>query len=325
MSIPFAPWVPQSQRLAGGIWGLLVGDALGVPYEFVPPKRIPMFERIEMTPPLDFLRSHSGVPVGTWSDDGAQALCLLDTLLEKETMDLDELMRKMRGWYLSGLHTPDRIVFDIGFQTQQALEAFGRGKPALEAAHKGERANGNGSLMRVLPLALWHTGSDAELVRDALLQSIGTHGHVRAGVCCAFLCLWARGFLEGRADAWELATDRIEGIFLAGTPEREELDKHVQPREVNEGKGSGYVVDCLWSARQAMREPTFERVVKAAVALGYDTDTTACVAGGMAGVRDGTKAIPERWMKAMRGKDHVNTLVSRLLDLRVGKIRDREA
>jgi len=321
----FLPWVPLSQRLSGGLWGLLVGDALGVPYEFTHPKRVPALERIEMTPPVGFMRAHSGVPVGTWSDDGAQALCLLDTLLEKGEMDLDELMRKMNSWYLAGLHTPDRIVFDIGFQTQQALEAFGRGKPVLEAAGKGERANGNGSLMRTLPLALWHVGSDADLARAALLQSLGTHGHLRAGVCCAFLCLWARAFLEGHADGWEQATARIESVFLPGSPEREELDLHVRPREVNEGKGSGYVVDCLWSARQAMLEPTFERVVKAAVALGYDTDTTACVAGGMAGVRDGSKAIPERWIKALRAKEHVNEMLSRLLDLRIGKIRDREA
>ena len=84
------PWVFRD-RLAGSLIGLLVGDALGVPYEFNPPDRIPVPELIEFTPPPGFPRAHRGVPPGTWSDDGAQALVLLVTLLGQGCVDLAHL------------------------------------------------------------------------------------------------------------------------------------------------------------------------------------------------------------------------------------------
>jgi ADP-ribosylglycohydrolase len=64
----------RQERIAGGLMGLLVGDALGMRYEFHAPQDLPPPEEIEMTPPPDFRRAHVGVPPGTWSDDGAQAL-----------------------------------------------------------------------------------------------------------------------------------------------------------------------------------------------------------------------------------------------------------
>lgn len=73
----------DKNKIKGGLYGLLVGDALGVPYEFHHSSQIPEYDLIEMEPPAGFLRAHSGVKPGTWSDDGAQALCLLDSLLEK--------------------------------------------------------------------------------------------------------------------------------------------------------------------------------------------------------------------------------------------------
>src|SRR5579859_2975016 len=88
-------------------------------------------------------------------------------------------------------------VFDIGIQTGHALSSLRDGVPAAQAGPDGERDNGNGSLMRVLPLALWHRGSDAELARDACEQSKVTHGHLRAQLCCALYCLWVRRTLQG--------------------------------------------------------------------------------------------------------------------------------
>ena len=72
----------RSEQIIGGIVGLLIGDAVGVPYEFHEPQSLPPIELLEMTPPAGFQRSHQGTPVGTWSDDGALALCLLASLLD---------------------------------------------------------------------------------------------------------------------------------------------------------------------------------------------------------------------------------------------------
>ena len=81
-------------RYAGGLWGLLIGDALGVPYEFNPPDNLPPMEQLEMTPPHGFRKTYSGVPEGTWSDDGAQALCLLESLLDCDQLELNDFSKK---------------------------------------------------------------------------------------------------------------------------------------------------------------------------------------------------------------------------------------
>ncbi len=303
-------------KLAGGLFGLLIGDALGVPYEFHRPENLPPREELEMTPPPGFRRAHSGVPAGTWSDDGAQALCLLASLLEKGRLDPDDFSERLLAWHEEGYLAVDGVVFDIGVQTAAAFRARREGAPALEAAPSEERHNGNGSLMRVLPLALWHQGSDAELVRDAYLQSRVTHGHARSRVCCALYCLWARRTLNDHPNPWSDAVAALRAIIEAGSAEEEALEFHVRPDEKPEGQGSGYVVDTLRSARMVAENDSYEAGVRAAIALGHDTDTTACVAGGLLGLRDGYARIPARWCDALRGRDLATPLIEKLIALR---------
>jgi ADP-ribosylglycohydrolase len=301
------------ERIEGGLIGLLVGDALGVPYEFHPPNEIPPLDAIEFVPPPGFQRAHVGVPPGTWSDDGAQALALLASLLDRGRFDADDFGGRLVAWYERGALAVDGHVFDVGIQTAQSIRAMIAGAPAATAGVAGERANGNGSLMRVLPLALWHRGDDAELVADAHAQSRVTHGHVRSQACCALYCQWARHVLAEAPDPWQAAVAALRAIYGAGSPELAELEYHIRPDDPPEGRGSGYVVDCLRSARLALAAGGYEQVVKAAVALGNDTDTTACVAGGIAGLRDGVGAIPERWRSQLRGQELLAPLLDGLL------------
>jgi ADP-ribosyl-[dinitrogen reductase] hydrolase len=308
---PMSP--SRSSRLAGGLLGHLVGDALGVPYEFHHPRDLPAAASIEFVPPPGFARAHAGVPPGTWSDDGAQALALLASLLERGQLDLDDLGARLAAWYERGYLAVDGRVFDVGIQTSQALRRMLAGTPAGQAGSTDDQANGNGSLMRVLPLALWHRGDDAALVEDAKRQSLVTHGHLRAQVCCALYCLWARRTLEGQPDAWGAAVMSLRGLYGDGSPERAELEWSIRPDDPPGGQGSGYVVDCLRSARWAVDAGSYEQVVKAAIGLGHDTDTTACVAGGIAGIRDGVEAIPARWRDALRGQELLAPLLERLL------------
>jgi len=294
--------ISLKDRIAGGLIGLLIGDALGVPYEFHSPDEIPSLTEIEFEPPPTFCRAHN-VPPGTWSDDGAQSLILLASLNYCSKLDLGDFGRRLVNWYEHGYMAVENYVFDVGIQTSQAILNLLHGKSPEVSGAASETANGNGSLMRVLPLALWHVGSDEQLVNDAHRQSIVTHRHIRSQVCCALYCLWARCALEGATEAWPEAVSRLRKIYGEGSSAREELEWSIRPDELIEGQGSGYVVDCLRSARWVMNEGDYEQVVKAAVALGRDTDTTACVAGGIAGIRDGIDAIPERWLLQLKGKD----------------------
>jgi len=310
----------RAARIAGGLYGLLVGDALGVPYEFHRAETLPPPEEIDYEPPPGFRRAHPSAPAGTWSDDGAQALCLLASLLERGGLDVDDLGRRLVRWYDEGYLAVDNAVFDVGIQTRRAIEAMRAGRPAIAAGPDGERENGNGSLMRVLPLALWHRGDDASLARDAALQSRVTHGHVRSQVCCALYCLWARRVLDGERDGWAAAVAAARGLWASGSVERRELDEVIAPDgPPARGPGSGYVLHTLRAARWAVAEGgDYAGVVRAAIGLGDDTDTTACVAGGIAGLRDGVDGIPARWRRDLRGRALLEPLVEALLR-RVGE------
>jgi ADP-ribosylglycohydrolase len=306
------------EKIEGGIVGLLVGDALGVPYEFHKRDQIPPLTEIEFDPPEGFRRSHGDVPAGTWSDDGAHALILLASLLHCGKLDLDDLGRRLVNWYDYGYKAVDAHVFDVGVQTAQAINRFQSGAPAHQAGLRDEHANGNGSLMRVLPLALWHKGTIEQLVADAQEQSVVTHGHLRSQVCCALYCLWARYTMEEVGDPWREAVASLRNVYGENAPEREELEWSIRPDDPPEGTGSGYVVDCLRSARWATQAGSYEQVVKAAISLGNDTDTTACVAGGIAGIRDGINAIPERWRTRLRGEELYRDELQQLVNWRCG-------
>lgn len=304
----------SAERISGALHGLLIGDALGVPYEFHSPEAIPAPHLIEFQPPEDFPRSHEDVPPGIWSDDGAQALCLLASLLACGRLDLDDFGRRLLRWLDEGYMAVDGNVFDVGITTSRALGAIRLGVSPKLAGPAGHYDNGNGSLMRVLPLALWHRGTDAELAHDAQQQSLVTHGHLRAQVCCSLYCLWARRTLEERDDPWSEAVTTLRDIYRDNSAATEELEWSIRPDDPPSGTGSGYVVDCLRSARWALQQPTYEEVVRAAIGLGHDTDTTACVAGGLAGLRDGIEGIPLRWRSALRGQEIVNPPVQSLVE-----------
>lgn len=302
----------MSDRIAGALVGLLVGDALGVPYEFHEPQSIPPFEEIEFEPPVNFRRAHLGVPAGTWSDDGAQALCLLASLLECEIFDVDDFSEKLVAWFREDYMAVDD-VFDVGIQTQRAILNLRKGIPPLEAGLKEAQNNGNGSLMRVLPLALWHQGSNEELVQNAFAQSAVTHGHLRSKLCCAIYCLWARQILRESENAWENAISAVRATFPKNSLERIELEQQIKPDDIHGINGSGYVLDSLFSAKWACEKKSFEEIVKAAIALGNDTDTTACIAGGIAGLKFGLEGIPIRWRESLRGQKIYQPLLDRLI------------
>ncbi len=117
------------EKIAGGLYGLITGDALGVPYEFHGSWELPPYDKIEMTPPACFHRSHAGIEPGTWSDDGAQALCLLDSLLCCGKFNLEDFSQRLSSWYQEGLWAVRGIVFDVGVQTGEALHAHSMGMP----------------------------------------------------------------------------------------------------------------------------------------------------------------------------------------------------
>lgn len=309
--------ITAAEKIAGALIGLLIGDALGVPYEFHEASALPGAAEIEFEAPAWFHRSHGSVLAGTWSDDGAQALILLDSLLTCDKFDAAHFAKGLVDWYERGFMAVDNNVFDVGIQTGKAIWQLKQGVAPLVAGGTDEYSNGNGSLMRALPLALWHKGDDAKLVADSFDQSAITHAHLRSKLCCALYCLWARRILQNIENPFKNAAQTLREMFDENTTERQELDFKIRPDDIQYPGGSGYVVDSLFSARWACGNQDYESAVKAAISLGNDTDTTACIAGGIAGLKFGINSIPERWRENLRGREMYEPLLENLIK-RVG-------
>lgn len=301
----------RTERIRGGLIGLLVGDALGVPYEFSPPSTIPEKRNIDMSPPIGFARAHDGVPAGTWSDDGAQTLVLFDALLKNSALDLHQFSDGLLAWYRDGFTTPDAVVFDVGNQTMQALDNYARSGNPLTCSPLDDWKNGNGSLMRTLPCSFSAASTHTDIIHLARRQSMPTHAHLRSQLACALYSLMAWRMIEGMSPI-EALDDAQATLDNAVHPsERMELGIVLDGR-LEPSKGSGYVVDSLWSAiRCLLSTSDYENCVRAAIALGNDTDTTACIAGGLAGILYGEEGIPPRWKDALRGKSLVEDLLAR--------------
>lgn len=290
-------------RLAGAVWGHLVADAMGVPYEFSRPGSI-----------TEVNWGHRGThnqPAGTWSDDGALMLALLDSLLASG-FDVDDQGRRAVAWMRDGAYTPGG-VFDIGGATRGALNRIAGGAAAATAGGTGESSNGNGSLMCILPIALvGREEEDTILVAQASAASATTHAHPRSRVTCALYTLLARNLLHGEEDrpaALEAAVASLKALL----PDEWKSDFEIL-MSYQERTGAGYAVDCFWSAWDAFSGAlSYAETIERAIKYGKDTDTTACVAGGLAGIYWGVEGVPGDWLGAMRGGEIASPLLERLL------------
>lgn len=293
--------ISLADSIRGALWGVLVADALGVPHEFKFATAIPSI--FDMVMPSDYVKTFPRVPYGTWSDDGSLTLAMADSLVASKGVDEEDFGRRATLWFTQSDYTPDKHTYDVGNTTQEAILRMMRGYAARVAGLTAENANGNGSLMRTIPLALWHQGSDEELYNDAGRLSAVTHGHDTSKAACGVYCVAARRMMRGGTAARSF----IEGLKCSHV----RLELPPQPR------GSGYVLDTLAYAIHAARSgASYEKCVVGAIRLGWDTDTTAAVVGGLIGARDGVGAIPAKWLNAMRGRAVADRIIESFVSAR---------
>lgn len=309
MSLPSA-----HDRIVGGILGTLVGDALGVPVEFQ--------ERATLDrDPVVGMRSGGtwNQPAGTWSDDGAMCLVTADVLCHLG-WDLENLMIGFDRWLYSALWTARGGVFDIGHRTRSSIERFRAGEPAGRCGGDQESDNGNGSLMRALPVSCWlHRSPSARRIRLAGDASALTHAHPRSRWCCAWHAAWCDAVLAGGETSAAAAAANAQIAPLLPPAERAALARILDGRLLGAPRqaiaSGGYVVHTLEAAVWCLlRYVGFAETVLAAVNLGGDTDTTAAVAGGMAGLRGGAAAIPAGWLAALPRHEEVTALAHHFAD-----------
>jgi ADP-ribosylglycohydrolase len=311
-----SPVISQKDRILGGLWGSLVGDALGVPVEFIDRATVQLN-------PVNSMREFGthNQPRGTWSDDGAMILCTTDSLLNHEFSVADMGDRFVR-WMNDGLWTANGDVFDIGATTSAALRRIVKGIPADQAGGQSEDNNGNGSLMRILPVVLRFSTDPAALFAEHIEKvSTITHGHARSQMACVFYGLVISRLLLGNEPRVALDSARVE---FSGRYERSAefphfrhiLEDNLFSLPEREIFSTGYVLHTLHASLWCLlTTQNFPDCVLKAVNLGGDTDTTGCVAGGLAGVAYGMKSIPADWIHQLARKGDVDCLFHEFVDM----------
>lgn len=301
-------------RMRGAIYGALVGDALGVPVEFA--------ARAERdADPVCGMRAWGmhHQPAGTWSDDGALLLCTAEGLVDG--FSARRLGALYVRWMRDGYWGARGEVFDIGGTTRSALSRLGDGVPIERAGDDGEGQNGNGSLMRILPVALHGSRAGADVISErAMVASSITHAHRRSQIACAFYCLIVEAVLRGVTvvEAYRAAIAHVEPRVQSLPRERAAfarlLSGEIAQAARQEIGASGYVIHTLEAAIWCvLRHDDFESAVLAAVNLGDDTDTTACVTGGLAGAVFGLESIPAPWLETLPRRSDVEALLDRFV------------
>lgn len=295
-----------SEDIKSVILGHAVGDALGVPVEF----RSREFLKQDPVTGMTGFGTYP-VPAGSWSDDTSMTLCALDSLA-KGRFDPEDIMRKFGDWYYRNEYTPTGKTFDVGSTCRNAISNYF--EKQIDIRHCGlseERANGNGSLMRILPFALYVYSHPDRLKELTDVGSSLTHSHLRTRIACYLYSLILIGLLETKSlGAVQKGTAKAARIF-GNTEDWRFYEKlaSIGKRPVWEIRSSGYVVDTLEAAVWCLLTTgSYQECVLKAVNLGEDTDTVASVAGGLAGALYGYGAIPEEWLSALKKRENIEDL-----------------
>lgn len=309
----------------GMLLGLAVGDALGVPVEFSERKYL------QRDPVVD-MRAYGthGQPAGTWSDDSSLAFCLAESLCRG--FDLKDQAQRFVDWYEQSYWTPHGKVFDIGIATSYAIGLLKAGITPEKAGGTDESSNGNGSLMRILPLlCVLQDKSITERFELVRLVSSLTHAHIRSVIGCFIYLEYALELLQNKdkKEAFHKMGSRVLE-FLShhdACPEQEVFKYHrllpikdslydtkpIYEYEESQIYSSGYVLHTLEASIWCfLTTDNYKDAVLKGVNLGEDTDTTGAVVGGLAGMYYGTEAIPQEWFEVLVRRGDIEELAERL-------------
>lgn len=300
----------EKDKLRGAFLGLAVGDALGTTLEFKDPGSFrPITDMVGGGP--------FNLKVGEWTDDTSMALCLAESILSKAGNDLEDQLKRYKGWWLNGYNSVTWECFDIGNTVRSALEQFDY-YGGIYAGSKDPRSAGNGSIMRLAPVPLYYRKWDLEEVLFQCEESSRTtHQASECLIACRLL-----GFLivraisaQSKAELLELTEEQLKTIDPENlAPKIQEVArgsfKILNPPDI---QGSGYVVKSIEAALWAFwNTETFEEGALKAVNLGDDADTIGAIYGQIAGAFYGMSGIPEHWLSKLAWKKDIQNLADKL-------------
>ena len=265
--------IEKKDRIRGMLWGLIVGDCLGSPVQFMNMDSFPKVT--EMIP-----CRHFNTPAGYWTDDGAMALCIMESAVRCQKYDLEDIADNFIRWYDNGFCSSLDYSFDVGTATVMGIHGLKRN----QLRNGFEDSQGNGSIMRFAPSLLLDNG-DNRIIHEV---SDLTHNSCKVRETIDLMAEICRTHLSG-----------------SKTEHRSEFSCR---EEVN---NSGWAVSTLQAALWAFHTTdNFEEALIAAVNLGGDADTIGAVCGQIAGAYYGYSAIPERWLAAIKDREKLDKLIN---------------
>lgn len=293
----------RTNRARGALLGLAVGDAIGTTVEFKP--------RGSFTPLTDMV---GGGPFrlqpGQWTDDTSMALCLAASLVG-HGFNLHDQMQRYVLWHDEGYMSSNGRCFDIGIATSSALERFRRTANPVAGSINPSSA-GNGSIMRLAPVPIYYLDSPEHAIQMSEAQSKTTHQAPECLVACRLLADALIRALEGRAKEEVLAP--LQPTLPMSNALKAIADGHYKSKSENQVEGSGYVVKSLEAAFWCFWQTnSFKDCVLLAANLGDDADTTAAVAGQLAGAFYGESGIPAQWLEKLAMAKEIGQLAEQLM------------
>lgn len=289
-------------RAKGSLLGLAVGDAIGTTVEFSQRGFFTLMDDMIGGGPFN-------LQPGQWTDDTSMALCLADSLIEHDGFsERDQLVRYSK-WYSEGHNSCTGECFDIGMTTHAAIIEFVVHKHL--AGIDGEYAAGNGSLMRLAPVAIRYQKSD-QLREYAIRSSVTTHANRLCKDACAMFAMMLATALNGEKDKTVILSSAVN--------EQPELAEIANLRYFNKSSnqihGTGYVVQSLEAALWCfVKTSSFKEAVLLAANLGDDADTTAAITGQIAGAYYGMSGMPDEWVKRVAWSDEILLKAQKLSEL----------
>ena len=306
-------------KIKDGLFGFIVGDAMGVPTEFC--IREKLFEK-PVTEMIGY-GSHP-VPAGSWSDDTSMTLALIDSINNCNEINYDDIMCNFMDWVNFAKYTPGDEVFDIGRTCLKAIHTYKLKTPPLECGLKGNNYNGNGSLMRILPLAyfIYYKGiNDEEEIRK-LCNNISslTHGHNISKMACYMYVKYVLCLLDGmnKIEAYsfikklDYSSYKEEAILAYDRILNNDISKY----KLDDISSSGYVVDTLEAVLwMLLNTNSYKQAIIGCINLGNDTDTIAAICGSLAGIIYGYDNIPKEWINGLIKLDYLNEMIEKFEEI----------
>lgn len=293
-----------------GIIGFAIGDALGVPAEFR------TREELNKNPikQMEEYMTHNQ-PKGTWSDDTSMTLATMGSIIEKKKIDLNDIIHKFLNWYRKNEYTANNNIFDIGITTREALMKYEllQCNPN-ECGGNKEFDNGNGSLMRMLPIAYYiyfkNIKSSYEIFKIVKEISSITHRHDISILGCYIYVIFCVEILNGKTKKQSYINIKNfdYSMFDAKTLQNYDriLKTNIYEFDKSEIKSTAFIVHTLEAALWVfLNSSEFDKSILEAVNLGEDTDTIAACTGGLLGIYYGIDNIDIKFKNDLKRKNYI--------------------